>query len=260
MKVIVTGAGGTIGSVLVKKLMKAGFQVVTWDRTSVPVNDPENMFRFLNNEQPDAIFHLAVASEATGLENEGYLVNVEWPAKLAEYASQSGFPFIFTSSVMVFTNDQQGPFTPDTAAEVNDGYGYEKRLAEERLLKFDQSRVLRIGWQIGEAAGSNNMVDFLEKKQAEEGVIRASEKWLPACSLVQSTADALMSLLTMSKGLYLFDQNRHWNFYEIVVALRDYLKKSWNIESTADFVYDQRMIDERIQIPKLDRFLQSLGS
>ena len=61
--------------------------------------------------RPDVVFHLAIASQPTGIENEGWRVSVEWSARLAEAGAAAGAHFVFTSTAMVFSNDARGPFT-----------------------------------------------------------------------------------------------------------------------------------------------------
>ena len=256
MQAIITGMNGAVGSALKAQLLADGHSVVGWDRTAVPPNDLSAAEQFLQDAQPDVLFHLAIASQATGQENEGWLINVEWPTQLAQLCHRHNIRFVFTSSVMVFTDDAVGPFTPDSVPDAREGYGYDKLVAERQVRAANPDAVIaRLGWQIGEAPGSNNMIDFL----AGQDVVRASEKWLPACSFLADTAVALQSLATAVSDLYLLDSNNRWNFYQIAAALNDLHGSQWRIEQTADFVYDQRMRDPRANMPSLDKRLPSLA-
>src|SRR5882724_2031503 len=105
MKAIITGANGTVGSALVKFLQSQGHWVVVWDRAAVPIDRYQPMEDFVRREKPDALFHLAIASRSTGVPNESWLVNYEWSSELAWVTRQLGLRFVFTSSVMVFTDD-----------------------------------------------------------------------------------------------------------------------------------------------------------
>jgi dTDP-4-dehydrorhamnose reductase len=160
---------------------------------------------------------------------------------------------------MVFSDSAIGPFTPDSAPDAAEGYGYEKRRAEERVFcQNPKAIVARLGWQIGEEAGSNNMIDFLEKQFTSNGYIKASRKWYPACSFVRDTASALVGLVSATPGLYLIDSNTRWNFYEIVSALNERHGRRWKIVANDDFVFDQRMVDPRVPIPALQHTLPTL--
>jgi dTDP-4-dehydrorhamnose reductase len=259
LKAIITGGRGTVGTALARCLSERGDRVVLWDRSVVPVDWYQPMEDFVRRERPDVLFHLAIASESTGRPNESWLVNYEWTSELAWITRQLGIRFVFTSSVMVFSDNAKGPFTVDSVPDAPEGYGYQKRMAEQRVFHLNPNAiVVRLGWQIGETRGSNNMVDFFEKQTAQSGVINASRKWLPACSFVQDTAAALASLATAAPGLCMIDANNKWSFFEIANALSKKHGDRWKIESTDDFVYDQRMIDLRVAVPPLTVTLPTL--
>jgi dTDP-4-dehydrorhamnose reductase len=259
MKAIITGASGAVGSALSHYLTEQGHTAIAWNRAETPIDDYAAMETYLRHHQPDVLFHLAVATQSTGRENEAWAVTYEWTSELAWLCRQLNIRFVFTSTVMVYTNDAIGPFTPATLPDAPEGYGYEKIQAEARTFAQNPSAVVaRLGWQIGNAPGTNNMVDFLERQQAEQGEIRASRKWLPACSFVQDSAAALTALATFPAGLYLVNSNTQWSFYDIVVALNALHGNRWNVVPDDAFVYDQRMLDERVPIASLDERLPAL--
>lgn len=259
MKAVITGARGTVGSALYHYLEKEGHTAVGWDRQQVPLDNYEQMFEFLQTEQPDVLYHLAIASQPSGRDNEGWLVNYQWPSELAWLTKELGIKFIFTSTVMVYTNNATAPFTPDTVPDETEGYGADKLRAERRVQEQNPAAIIvRLGWQIGTKAGSNNMIDFLEKQMAEHGRIEASTKWYPACSFLADTAAVLTQLATADSGLYLLNSNTRWTFYEIVTTLNEQRGRPWQVIPTENFVYDQRMLDERLNTPPLNTHLPIL--
>lgn len=263
-KAIITGIHGAVGSQLQALVRREGWSVVAWDRSQVPVNDRAAIRRFLDTVQPEVVFHLATAAQPTGLDNEAWIVNVEWPATLADLSCKLGFKLVFTSSVMVFTDRARGPFDtdskPDAGPNDSDPYGYQKLTAEQRVLSANPHAVVaRLGWQIGEAPGGNQMIDFLETRQAEQGRIEASRRWYPACSFILDTIRALVDLAQHGKGLFLLDSNRGWNFYEIAQALNQQRGQPWKVVPTDAFVYDQRMEDPMAGMPPLSQRLPNLN-
>jgi len=149
MKALVTGANGTVGKALAAYLEKQKITVIPWDRTKYPVNNFQKMVDLLINVSPDVLFHLAIASKNTGLRDEERLVNKVWPKRLAKYTLGLGIKFVFTSSVMVFSDKAKGPFTINSSPNETDGYGKYKRDMEELLpLLNSNTIVVRLGWQI----------------------------------------------------------------------------------------------------------------
>ena len=77
---MVSGASGTVGRALVHTLEAAGHTCIPYDRAKAGVSDYDRMNAYLQDEKPEAFYHLAVASKSTGLDNESWIVNYEWPS------------------------------------------------------------------------------------------------------------------------------------------------------------------------------------
>ncbi len=259
MKALVTGAHGTIGARLCEDLTRQGVEVVRWPRERVPVDDYWAMERFVREVAPDVLFHLATASRPTGRPNESWLVNYEWTSELAWICRQLGVRFVFTSTTMVFTPRAGGPFTVDSVPDAAEGYGYEKRRAEERVFQQNpEARVARLGWQIDPRPEGNTMLASLEAQARERGFVEASTRWFPACAFLDDTVRALLALVWTEPGLYLLDANERWSFHDIVRALNDTRASPWRVEPSEHFVFDQRMVDDRVVLPSLRARLPTL--
>ncbi len=262
MRALVTGARGTIGRALFAHLEASGHEVVPWDRGAVALDDYWAMERYVRDSRAEALIHLAIASTPTGRHDESWLVNYEWPSELAWICRQLGLAFVFTSTAMVFSNHARGPFTVDALADAEEGYGYEKRRAEERVRQQHPAAVIaRLGWQLappGQVAGDNTMQRSFDRQMAAHGRVRASARWLPACSFVDDTAAALTRLVRAEPGLYQLDSNRRWTFFQIASALGAAEPGRWQVEAADDFVYDQRLMDDRIGLPPLEARLPDL--
>ena len=220
------------------------------------------MEAFVRAEAPDVVFHLATASQPTGRADEGWLVNYTWSSELAWICRQLGIGFLFTSSVLVFSNQAQGPFTLESIPDAEEGYGYEKMRAETRVLEqYPEAWVLRLGWQIAEAGPGNHMVEHCVQQMKENGVVRASRRWLPACSFLDDTVDAVVRCVrdAWAPGMYMLDSNSTsaLTFEAIVRRLNEQRGRPWRVEANEDFVYDQRMIDPRSGMASLSRRLES---
>jgi len=259
MKAIVTGASGTLGQVLTRHLEAHNWQVTAWERRRYPVGDWETSKAFLDGEEPHAIFHLASDADSSGIEKETWLVNVEWSRWLAAQALAGSALFVFTSSVMVWSDQAMGPFTLQSASDVQTGYGHEKRQAEIAVLDANPDAVVtRLGWQMGHAVGGRHMLDHIEQHLAQHGKLSASQAWFPACSFLEDTAAALLRLCALPGDIYLLDSNKGWTYFEIVQAMKDTYDKDWVIEPADDLVFNQRMLDPRPQMPSLSQRLPML--
>ncbi len=259
MKILVTGLNGTIGRVLKQQLEALGHHVAGWNRSQVPVDDYHRMEFYVGSVRPDMLIHLAVNSQPTGRADENWIVNYQWPSELAWICKKFKVRFVFASTVMVFSDLAKGPFTIFSVPDNNKGYGFEKRLAEARVLYQNPDSILiRLGWQIGHEAGSNNMVDYLDVRNREKGEVECSTCWLPACSFLEDTAGLFLRAATFSPGLYQADSNTGWSFYDIASALNRQLSAGWTLVPADEFVFDQRMQDDRTAMPPLSDRLPQL--
>ena len=257
-RALVTGAGGTVGQAVLAALRDHGADAIGWDRSRVSLLDLDAARAHVAAVRPHAVFHLAIASRPTGADNEHWRINFDLTAALAGACRDSRARLVFTSSVMVF--DAPGPYAIDARPDAADGYGLQKRRCEETLAaEFPEAVTARIGWQIGDRAGSNNMVDYLAARAGERGgVVAASQRFIPACSMLPDTAAALVRLADAAPGLYQLDANDGWSLYAIARALSAVHGGAWQIEPTDDPSLDQRMIDPRPGIPRLDSRLPGL--
>lgn len=255
---VVTGATGTVGRALVQALKAAGTAVHAWDRARLPVTDDAAARAFLDRVRPDALFHLAIPSEPTGAPDEFWEGHVRWTDRLARHAERIGAAFVFTSTVMVWAEGTPGPLTPATPPDAPEGYGFEKRTAEARVLATDTGRVVRIGWQMALEPEGNTMTAQLAARARGGEAIGASTAWQPACSFLPDTAAALVRASEAPPGLYLADSNTGHSFYAIATALRDRLTADWAVVPEDEPVWDQRMRDDRLGLPPLVRSLPAL--
>ncbi len=260
MRALVSGASGTVGNVLCMALRRAGHDVFAYARGGAGPDDADHIAQQLERARPSVVYHLAIASRPSGIENEGWRVNVEWPAALALQCAAAGVCLVFTSTVMVFSDQARGPFTIDSPPDATVGYGYEKRVAEERVRAASGDvRIARLGWQIGEQPGGNQMLTHLDAQAREHGgVMRASRRWLPACSFLPDTAAALLALPELPTGLYHVNSNTRWSYFDIVMALNRRRGSPWRVEPDDAFIYDQRMLETRIALPPLEAALPEL--
>jgi dTDP-4-dehydrorhamnose reductase len=259
LRVIVTGSRGTVGTPLVARLRECGAHVVPWDRREVDPLDPDACRAFVHAVRPDRIFHLGIASTPSGARDEGVRVNRQWPEVLARAAHEVGAGFLFTSTAMVFSNHAVGPFTLEQPPDAVAGYGYEKHEAERAVMAAHPGAVVvRLGWQIHDTPEGNHMVAHFHREVAREGYVRASTRWLPACSFLSDTVEVLLDLAPREGGVYMLDANERWSFHAIACALRETLRTGWDIEATDDFVYDQRMLDPRVHVPSISSRMPSL--
>lgn len=237
---LITGLGGTVGPALRDALEAAGRPCAGWDRAAVSPDDLDAVEAHLDATDPAAVCHLAFGAEA-------------WAAALAAWCARRGRPFLFTSTAMVFDHAPDGPYRPDAERTARDEYGRYKVRCEDAVRAANPAAVVaRIGWQIATTRGGNSMLEALHARARDEGVIRASTRWVPATSFLVDTAAALRDLVVAGQGgTYHVDGNAEsaWDWHRIVLALRArHGDPTWRVEPSEDHVHDQRLLDDRVRV------------
>lgn len=243
MKALITGMNGTVAPVVANYYKAMGYDVVAYDRSILSIHNYDEVYEFIKKTQPKVLLHLALGP-------------ITWSQMLAKITKELNITLVYISSVSVYSNDQKGPFVVSDSPNPIDDYGLYKLNTEKAILSiYPEAYIMRIGWQIGESAGSNNMVDFFQKQMDTQGYIDASSRFFPSCSFIEDTAEAIFNVVSNHlPDTYLVNSNHKHSLFEIAT----YLKK-WHplfkIKETYDFTYDNRMFDVRVPIRKLDSII-----
>ena len=152
MRALITGMNGTVGRALAAALRATGAEPIAYPRDSGPVDNPRDIAARIAASSPDVLFHLAIASKPTGIENESKRINIDWPAQLATACSSAKVRFVFTSTGLVYgpkagrVVDEDEPCAPSAA------YPVSKLAAERFLLGLEgiDVRVLRLPFVYGD--------------------------------------------------------------------------------------------------------------
>lgn len=240
-KVLLTGMGGTVAPIVAAELARRGYTTVRWHKESVDPTDAAACDRFIDEVNPAWVAHIATGPE-------------EWCTHIAKACAPRNINLIHTGSVSVYSGKQVGPFAVTDTPLPDDDYGRYKLRCEQRIREALPAAIIaRIGWQIGDAPGSNNMLDYLFKKAAEgNGTIEASDQWSPGTSFLVDTAAALADLMEKKQpgvgGLYHVDGNPGLTFFEIAARLARLHKQPWTITPASTPTGSSRMTDPRVKV------------
>jgi len=249
---------------LARQALQRGHEVVPYDRQVAPPNNEAKVRSYVARIAPEATVHLAIPSQPTGATNEGELVQVRWTRMLALACREIGCRFLFASTADVYSADAKGPFLPSHPPDAIFGAGSEKRRGEESALDAYPTGafVARLGLQIGLTPEGNQLLSRVEQQIAEQGAIRASREWFPACAFIDVTAVALLRLVSgeLAAGLYHLDSNRGWSHFQIVEALMACCGINAPLGPDESRSLDQRLLDRRLELEPLSRKLPTLPS
>ncbi len=189
MKILITGAGGMLGSDLASRL--AGhYELVGVGRTPSPhLEIPFHVANLqkigpvqelLEKERPEIILHAAAMTDVDGCETdrrEALLSNFEATRNLAEIANQSQSLIIFFSTDFVFDGTQSEPYREEDIPHPLSVYGETKLLAERCLfLRAKRFIIVRTSWLFGKH-GENFPAKILRKAETGKEIRVVSDQF-----------------------------------------------------------------------------------
>jgi dTDP-4-dehydrorhamnose reductase len=157
MKVLVTGAGGMLGSDVVRVAEDMRHQVVALTHDDLDVTDPMRVERVITRERPGAVINCAAWTNVDAAEedeHEASVVNAQGAGFIADAASKVDAKVLYPSTDYVF-DGTAGPYSEsDDPAPIN-AYGRTK-LAGERATALVNGRsfIVRTSWLFGPGGGN----------------------------------------------------------------------------------------------------------
>ncbi len=154
MRVLVTGASGSLGWALSRKLLRSCEVVATYNsHPSVPagtealrldLSDRDALGDLCRQNKPDVIFHCAAMTNPDECEQDSrraLRVNFEATLEIARIARDMGSRLVFTSTDLVF-DGSKGDYREDDAARPLSIYGMSKLRAEEAVLDLGAGSIV----------------------------------------------------------------------------------------------------------------------
>lgn len=158
MRVLVTGAGGYIGSVATERLIERGNDVVALDsflrghRSAIhpaaetltcDLRDPSATRQAVLDARVDAVLHFAalhLVPESVERPAEYYETNVGGGINLLSAVKESGIhSFVFSSTAAVYGEPTELPITEDAPKRPINPYGHSKWIVEQILAQYGKA-------------------------------------------------------------------------------------------------------------------------
>lgn len=166
MRVLITGAGGQVGSELVATFTASGHDVFAFTHGQLDITSRDAVRAAVIEAHPDAVVHPAAWTAVDACESDpdrAFLVNAIATRFISEAAAMVGAPVYYVSTDYVFDGTKSTPYVEWDDVAPASVYGASK-LAGERELHAG-STIIRTSWVCGYNGG--NMVKTILRIAAE---------------------------------------------------------------------------------------------
>jgi dTDP-4-dehydrorhamnose reductase len=216
MKVLITGAGGMLGSEVQSYLERNGHTVLGIDIRNVSdrvvhgdIRDLQVMRSFVFRFAPDAILHFAAETDVDFCErnpDEAFATNVEGSAILATMARRFDIPLLFVSSASVFGGKRQEAYLEDDPHAPINVYGATKSEAERIITRLaSRHYILRASWMVGGWERDKKFVAKIISQVREGNPVRAVIDKRGSLTFTFDVAQRIIPLLASGAyGVYHF--------------------------------------------------------
>ena len=183
-KVLILGAGGTLGGALKEELSKDSYEVLAWDRKDGDITSSDLSAK-IKTVKPDVIINATGYNNVDKAEKEerelAHKINSEAVGALASVAKEMDAVLVNYSTGYVFDGEKEGGYTEDDIPNPMSEYGKSKYGGEKALQAVDgKYYIIRLSRLFGQRGTSPNskpsFVDIMLSKKSEQEIKVVNEE------------------------------------------------------------------------------------
>ena len=171
MRVLLTGAGGQLGTDAHLHCRASGDEVVALDRARLDVTDRDAVLQALLSWRPDVVVHAAAWTAVDDCESDpdrAFRVNALGARWVAEGCARSGAHLVHVSTDYVFDGTKEAPYHEWDEPAPRSVYGASKLAGEREVLgRLPGAAVVRTSWVVG-THGRNMLKTVLSLRHRDE--------------------------------------------------------------------------------------------
>jgi dTDP-4-dehydrorhamnose reductase len=225
VKVLIAGAGGQLGSSLVKTAV-SGYQIRALTRAELDVTDTVAVTSAVTEFAPQVVVNAAAytaVDKAEGERDFAFAANADGAENLAKAAQECSARFIHISTDFVFDGQKSSPYLPTDAPNPLGVYGASKAEGEERVQRVlgDAVVIIRSGWVY--AAEGHNFVKTILRLLKEKDSLGVSADQVGTPTWAISLAQLLWRLVEKPevRGIYHWSDAGVASWYDFAVAIQE---------------------------------------
>ena len=222
MKIVITGAGGMLGTDVVRAAQAQNHEVVALARADLDVADAAAVRARIAEELPDAVVNCAAYTNVDGAEDDlrGAMdINGHGARNVAEAAAIMGVPVVYVSTDYVFDGTKGEPYVESDRTHPLSVYGQSKLAGEhETARSTDQHFIVRTQWLFGRSG--RNFVETMLSLAADHGEVVVVRDQAGCPTYTGDLAEGIVRLLdTRAYGIHHMAGGGSCSWYEFALEI-----------------------------------------
>ena len=217
MKILVTGAGGMLGTDFIRAARYWNHDVVGFTHAELDITNSEAVWRTCATERPDVVVNCAAYTDVDGAQDDlegASRVNVEGSRYVALGAAEVGASVVYPSTDYVFDGLKGAPYVESDPTRPLSVYGQTKAAGEAETAAANQRYyIVRSSWLYG--TGGRNFVDTMLALGHDQGDVVVVRDQVGCPTYTAHLADALVRLIgTTAFGIHHIAGGGECSWYE----------------------------------------------
>ena len=233
MRILVTGAAGAVGSYVPSVFTDAELVLTSLagEHRRLDVRDPDAVAATLADVKPDAVLHLAAATDVDGCERDpdlAFASNATATESIALACRDNDCELVYVSTGAVFPGDKPDPYVENDEPGPANVYGRSKLAGEQSVAELlDRYYIVRAGWMIGGAARDQKFVGKIAQllRSGETHLKAVNDKWGSPTYAPDLLAGVKRLLTSGPHGVYHHVNPGMVTRYDIALELRTILER-----------------------------------
>ncbi|HWF68668.1 MAG TPA: dTDP-4-dehydrorhamnose reductase [Mycobacterium sp.] len=200
MRIVISGAGGQVGSLLADQAVRQGREVLALPSAQWDITDPQAAEQIVRTG--DVVINCAAYTNVDGAEGDeerAYAVNAAGPEHIAQACARAGARMVHISTDYVFSGDFGGsaphPYEIDDDTAPQSVYGRSKLAGEEAVLAvLPDGVVVRTAWVYTGGTGKD-FVATMRRLAADDRVIEVVDDQTGSPTYVPDLVAALLQVV-----------------------------------------------------------------
>jgi dTDP-4-dehydrorhamnose reductase len=222
-RILLTGAGGMLGSDLAPVLAGAGHDVFARPRADLDITREAEVARAFRDLEPHVVVNCAAFTRVDDCESSGRArdVNARGVGILADQCLRRDAHLVQISTDFVFDGSKRSPYTEEDLPNPLSAYGASKLEGEAAALRVPSGLVVRSSWLFG-PAGWNFIEAILKQAEAGRSTISVVNDQIGRPTATPDLAEAILALIeAWAVGIYHFANQGEVTWFDFAREILD---------------------------------------